>query len=653
MGQIRKRQVHLDFHTNPTLPVGNDFSKEQFQAALKDGHVNSITVFAKCHHGMHYHPTKVGKMHPTLTFDLLGAQLEACKEIDVKAPVYISAGLDEYTAELHPEWRHHGSPVKEDVERDFREGAHFHCLCFNTDYLDLLCAEIEEVMELYDPCGIFLDIVGPRVCYCDSCRAGMKAEGLDIENPADREYYAEKVYLKYAAATNAAVRKHSSTATIFHNMGHVPKGNYDIINTNTHLELESLPTGGWGYDHFPLSAAYVRTVKGKEFLGMTGKFHNTWGEFGGFKHPNALIYETALSVANGGGCSIGDQMHPLSALNPATYHLIGKAYGLIEQKEPWLNDAVNLTDVAVLSAEAVTGSRSKGEKSDVGANRMLLECKTLYDFIDAEADFSSYKLIVLPDTGELTDEVIRKLQAYTEKGGKVIAAGGAAVKNGEFILDFGARFEGKSEFSPTYFLPCFDTVDGTTEYLMKGENYRFTPLKGKVIGEGQNPYFNRTREHFCSHQHAPNNPEEIFPAVVVNNGCAYIGWNIFTGYATEGHLSYKEIFRHVLDTLLGDDRLVKVDLPDRGVVTLTEQKQENRNILHLLFAHTCLRGARTEVIEDAVPLYNVACTVKCETAPKAVTLEPEGQALPFTYADGKVSFTVPKVLLHQMVCIQK
>ena len=42
---LRKRQVHLDFHTSEFVPVGNNFSKDQFQNALKAGHVNSITVF--------------------------------------------------------------------------------------------------------------------------------------------------------------------------------------------------------------------------------------------------------------------------------------------------------------------------------------------------------------------------------------------------------------------------------------------------------------------------------------------------------------------------------------------------------------------------------------------------------------------------------
>ena len=346
---LRKRQVHLDFHTSGALPVGNKFSKEQFQSALKAGHVNSITVFSKCHHGWSYHPTEVGDMHPGLGFDLLGAQLEACKEIGVNAPVYISAGFDEKEYDKHPEWRYRCSDDENECN-EYHEETHFHLLCFNTGYLDFLCRQTEEVMQKYNPSGIFFDIISPKVCYCEKCVADIKALGLDINNEDDRRKFADITLNKYIAATNAAVRKHSETATIFHNGGHIHKGNYDFIECNTHLELESLPTAGWGYDHFPLSAAYVRSLKNTEFLGMTGKFHQGWGEFGGYKHPNALIYETALSVANGAGCSIGDQMHNLAEMNPATYNLIGKAYSLIEEREPWLNGAVNVADIAVLSA---------------------------------------------------------------------------------------------------------------------------------------------------------------------------------------------------------------------------------------------------------------------------------------------------------------
>ena len=646
---LRKRQVHLDFHTNGSLPVGNKFSKEQFKAALKAGHVNSITVFSKCHHGWSYHPTEVNEMHPGLNFDLLGAQLEACREIDVNAPVYISAGFDEKEFDKHPEWRYHCSPDKEE-QRKYENEVHFHLLCFNTGYLDFLCSQIEEVMQKYNPCGIFLDIISPKICYCEKCVSDMKEIGLDINNEDDRSKFAIMTLNKYIKATNAAVRKYSDKATVFHNSGHIPKGDYNFIESNTHLELESLPTGGWGYDHFPLSAAYVRSLGNKEYLGMTGKFHQSWGEFGGFKHPNALIYETSLSIANGAGCSIGDQMHSLGEMNPATYNLIGKAYSLVEEKEPWINGAVNVADIAVLSMEAVTGNRDS--KADIGANRMLLENNYLYNFVDESMDISGYKLLIIPDTSGISDKMIEKIKKYINTGGKVIASAEAPVKDGEFVFDFGAKYIGKNEFNPTYFIPCNETVNGKTEYIMRCNSYKFDKNGGEIVAYMQNPYFNRTLEHFCSHMHAPNNPEETFPGAIINGNIAYIGWDIFSAYATHGHLCFKELFSGIIKKMLGDEVTVFADIPDRGVVTYTRQEEEKRSILHLLFAHTTVRGKNTEIIEDTVPLYNVKCNVKCEIKPSKISLVPSGKELVFDYNNGRAEFIVPEVNIHQMVEIK-
>ena len=70
--KIPQRQVHLDFHTSECIDgIGSMFDKKQFQRCLKKGHVNSITVFAKCHHGWAYFPSKTNEIHPGLNgFDL-------------------------------------------------------------------------------------------------------------------------------------------------------------------------------------------------------------------------------------------------------------------------------------------------------------------------------------------------------------------------------------------------------------------------------------------------------------------------------------------------------------------------------------------------------------------------------------------------------
>ena len=52
MNERRYRQVHLDFHTSADCEgVGADFDPEVFAQTVRMGRVNSMTVFAKCHHG--------------------------------------------------------------------------------------------------------------------------------------------------------------------------------------------------------------------------------------------------------------------------------------------------------------------------------------------------------------------------------------------------------------------------------------------------------------------------------------------------------------------------------------------------------------------------------------------------------------------------
>jgi hypothetical protein len=111
----------------------------------------------------------------------------------------------------------------------------------------------------------------------------MDAHGWDARIEADRQKCAEIALKRYYQKSTFACKNKQEYMPIFHNNGHIQRGNRDVLKYFSHLELESLPTGGWGYDHFPISAKYCQNLP-YDFLGMTGKFHTTWGEFGGFKH---------------------------------------------------------------------------------------------------------------------------------------------------------------------------------------------------------------------------------------------------------------------------------------------------------------------------------------------------------------------------------
>ena len=102
-----QRQIHLDFHTSPFIPdVGADFDADEFAQTLADARVNSVTVFAKCHHGMCYYPTQTGTPHPALNGrDLLGEQLEALHKRGIRAPIYTTIVWEEDAAARFPQWR--------------------------------------------------------------------------------------------------------------------------------------------------------------------------------------------------------------------------------------------------------------------------------------------------------------------------------------------------------------------------------------------------------------------------------------------------------------------------------------------------------------------------------------------------------------------
>lgn len=651
MKKMNYRQVHLDFHTSPAIPdIGKRFSREQFAEALKLGHVDSITLFSKCHHGYAFHPSEANIMHPGLDFDLLGEQLKVCKELGVNAPVYLSAGHDEKEAIMHPEWLTVFVPGQ---GPDFVTDAHYKLFCYNTPYLDKLADQVEEVMIRYNPVGIFLDISDERVCYCASCIRSMREKGLDPKKREDAVKHGKDVYANYCRRMEEVIHKHNPDATIFHNAGNVARGRRDLVDFDTHLELESLPTGGWGYDHFPMSAAYVKNL-GKEYLGMTGKFHTTWGEFGGFKHPNALRYEAALSIALGAKCSIGDQLHPSGEMNLSTYALIGKAYSELEKKEAWCRDAEGVADVAILSASAVNGKSEKTELSDKGASRMLLEGKYLFDIIDLETPFDGYKLVILPDRVKTDAALAARITKYVERGGRVLVSGSSCLdeEKGGFAVELGIEYNGKCGYTPSYMVPAPQTVmvNGITSYVMYTDSLDISQKPGsEIFAYRADPYFNRTPEHFSSHQHTPDKPDDRHVGAVYNGNTAYITWNVFEDYAKKGSLCLKELVHNAIERLIGKEKSVKVaGIPDRGVVTLTSQKEKDRLVLHMLFAHTCMRGEKTEVIEDIVPLYNVSAEVRVDKKPASVRLVPEGTPIDFTYDDGRVSFTVPKVDIHAM-----
>ena len=656
--ELRFRQVHLDFHTSEHIEqVGTKFDPEEFVATLERARVNSITCFGRCHHGYIYFDTRAfpERRHPHLQGDLLREQIAACHARNIRVPIYLTVQWDHFTAERHPEWlcleadgRIQGTPPY--------QAGFYRKLCVNTPYVDFLKAHVREVLEELEVDGFFFDIVQPNDCSCRYCREGMEGEGLDPSDEEARKEYGMRIVNQFKRDLTGFVRQFNQDCTIFYNAGHIGPRHRQVADAYTHFELESLPSGGWGYLHFPLAIRYARNL-GADCLGMTGKFHTSWGDFHSFKNPAALEFECFQMLALNAKCSIGDQLHPEGEICQTTYGLIGAVYAEVEKKEPWCRGGRPLSEIGVLTPEEFSGgSFTDLPESILGAVRMLQEGAHQFEILDSDSDFARYRVLVLPDEIPVSTELNSKIGKYLAEGGALLAShrSGLNQEQDGFSLDgLGVRFKGEAPYSPDFIVPAGEIGNDlpATEHAMylKGLEVEATE-GGEVLAGVVVPYFNRTYQHFCSHRHTPSRGREGYPGIVQRASCIYFAHPIFTQYTQNAPRWCKTLFLNALDRLLPDP-LLRLEAPSTTLTALNAQEEEKRWVLHLLHYIPERRGQDFDIVEDVIPIFDVQVSVRVPEQVASVAGAPGEEPLEFFQKDGRVEFAVPRVEGHQMVAV--
>ena len=653
--ELRFRQIHLDFHTSEEIArIGADFDADEFAGTLEKARVDSITCFARGHHGWIFYDTEKDpeRRHPHLSRDLLREQIEACHARGIRAPIYVTVQWDHYTAERHPEWlcltpegQIQGTPPY--------EAGFYRKLCVNTPYVDWLKEHVQEILETLPVDGFFFDIVQPNDCSCQYCKRGMLEKGLDPADGEARRQYGLEVVNQFKRDMTACVRQFNEECTIFYNAGHIGPRHRAVADAYTHWELESLPSGGWGYLHFPLTMRYARNL-GSDCLGMTGKFHTSWGDFHSFKNPEALQFECFTMLALNAKCSVGDQLHPEGKICQATYELIGSVYGEVEKKEPWCRGAEPVIEIGVLSPEEfVGGDHSRLPEAAMGAVRMLQEGAHQFDIIDSQADLSAYRVLVLPDEIPVSAGLAEKIGKYLSSGGALIATHRSGLGEGgeQFALkELGVELKGDAPFSPDFVMPQGDIGRGLPEtgHVVYRRGLEVELADGaEVLAMAQVPYFERDWRHFCSHRHTPSSEKDGYPAVVRRGDCIYFAHPLFSQYAQSAPRWCKQLFLNALEMLLPEP-LVRVKGPSTVTTALNAQRGEQRWVLHLLHYVPERRGADFDVIEDVIPLFDLGVSVRGPEISE-VKCVPGGEVLDFSVRNGRVEFALPKLEGHQMI----
>jgi hypothetical protein len=606
----------------------------------------------------------------------MGAQIEALHGIGVLAPIYISVMWDDLAGEKEPGWiiaRRDGSlmirpPLSN--ESPLTGGMGWTTLDVSTGYGDYLVAQTEEICDRYDVDGFFFDICFPVPNYSPWGQATMREAGINPDDEQAVLRFAEEKLHGFLKRLSEAVRAKVPGATIFYN-GTVTPRMAETLPYQTHFEIESLPTssGLWGYLHYPVVARQARTY-GVDFLGMTGRFHKAWADFGGLKTRDQLDYECGTILAAGGEISVGDQLHPRGVLDPAVYRLLEHSFGRVESLEPFLKGAKPTPEVAILSGyepSSLGSIPTNAHVADVeGAAQFFLEAAIQFDIIDPSySPFEDYAAVLLPDGMGVNEDLRVKLESYVSAGGRLILGGTAALdaKTGEFGLgDVPVAYEGQAPTVPSY-LRLDEALAGETElatdydYVFYNRAHLVRPLGGATArGELRRALFDRTWEHFTSHAQAPVGESLGFPLVVVCENVLYFAAPLFGAYRDHDYWVYREIATNAIRDFLPRPKL-KLSGPGWVEATLHEQPadgdHQERLLVHLVAYHPRRTTQPVQHVDQSWTTSGLVVDVLTDRRIIGrVFLAPEGEPLDFEVVDGYARIALPPVGTHAVVVLE-
>ncbi|MGL5506715.1 MAG: beta-galactosidase trimerization domain-containing protein, partial [Paraclostridium sp.] len=311
-----------------------------------------------------------------------------------------------------------------------------------------------------------------------------------------------------------------------------------------------------------------------------------------------------------------------------------------------------ISEIGVLTPEGI--NKEKGtSQALIGAVRMLQELSYQFDIIDMNIDFNNYKVVIIPATIKGNHELKEKLEAYVDKGGKVIGTYDA-VDLTEEVDFFGNKRLGNSKYYRDFIMPN-DNIGNNLpkeEFVMYLGKIDIECVKSTKILDSIKPYFNRGEEgKFCSHQHTPSSREIGLPAATIYENRIYFAHPIFSIYRKNAAKWCKEIMKDAIENLL-ESKLVSHNGPSTILTTVQKDLDTKRHILHILHYITEKKSQDIYTIEDVIPLYNIEFKLSIGGLNiNKLSKFNDTNNIEFIIEKDHISFKLDKINGHEMIII--
>jgi hypothetical protein len=273
------------------------------------------------------------------------------------------------------------------------------------------------------------------------------------------------------------------------------------------------------------------------------------------------------------------------------------------------------------------------------------------------ADLSRWKVVAVPGVLTMDDEEAAALRAYVKAGGRLYVSGPGLLRGAlssrraDFVLSdvLGVSFRGETEEGFTYMAPTakgaglFGDASAAFPMGLYSKQFVAEPAReGEVLATITLPYTDPADPlHFSSTHNNPPGTPTGHPAVVFHRYGA--GQALWVAGALETTDNSQDALCPLLLKLAGTPT-VQTTAPRVVEVTVFSQRDRKRLVVSLV-----------NFPKDMPPLVvrDISVTVQTGRARAArVVRAPGGEPVPFTTADGSVTFVVPEMETFAMLAVE-
>jgi len=635
--------LHFDLHPQATdTALGADISEDNIRGLLERVKPDFVQYDCKGHAGWTGYPTAVGWASPGIVNDSLAVWRRATRDLGVGLFIHYSGVWDSKAVAEHPDWARVGPDGRRDPNATSVFGP----------YVDeLLIPQIEEVTAKYGLDGVWADgecwatqlDYSPRALAAWTKETGYRDAPKDRSDPRWLEWkmFHRRAFERYLSHWIDAVHAADPALHLTSNWMYTTFAPKAVEARLDFLSGDYSPS--LSVDRARVEARYLAST-GMPWDLMAWGFDKGQGLGWSIKPAEHLMQEASVVLMQGGGFQIyhtptrsGFIVEPIIAQEEAVA-------SFCRARQEVSHKSASVPQVALLLS-----SESFWDKSDAvfapwgdvfleleGALHALLNLHYSVDILaehQIQPRLDEFPLVVVPDAHKLTDAFRKELTDYVGQGGSLLLLGEKCARLFEPIL--GATLQGAP-------------VQRTAELAGAPETGTSASRQAtSADGIWQKVGLTTARAAGFVYPTRDTRKGGEIAATINSFGRGKVG-AVYGPVASIYFRSHHPWLREFIGGLAAElfpEPAVTVEGPPTLDIAL-RRTGDGRLAVHLLDTAGMPLPDRYGFTDFIPPLEGIELAIRTAGRPVSVSWVPDGGRLDWSWADGLLKVTVPKLRIH-------